>query len=436
MMLKKSVLDFFKHDLAEWDLAKPHKLIDFLSLAIWQSIPGLHERMLRPAIFQSRNYRNYLVFLSKIKFDRARYLGYHLRDFLSMSKALEAGATIRSVLVQTTGLKEKKAAASMQIQEVFDIIKDDISAMEQGFRVNLNSNVYLVSKVGEYILKSGGKRFRPMVLLLSSRLCGYRGSNHIPLAGVVEFIHTATLLHDDVVDNANLRRGAASANTVWGEGASILVGDYLFSKAFFLTVKHGDMRVLQVLSDTTTRMAEGEVLQLIKHSDSETTEQEYLDVVTNKTAVLIAAAGRVAGILAESGSVKEDALANYGMGLGIAYQLMDDCLDYVSTDEDLGKSVGNDLREGKVTMPLIRASSLATEAERAIIKEAVEGDDITQEQLNDVIAIINRYKGIEYTMERARAYIDGAKKELDIFEPTVERAALLAVADFVIERTY
>lgn len=324
----------------------------------------------------------------------------------------------------------------MSMEEVFDLVRDDISAMEDGFRENLNSNVYLVSKVSEYILKSGGKRFRPMVLMLSARLCGYTGKKHIPLAGVVEFIHTATLLHDDVVDNANLRRGNASANTVWGDGASILVGDYLFSKAFFLTVKYGDMRVLQVLSDTTTRMAEGEVLQLLKHSDAATTEQEYLDVVTNKTAVLISAAARVAGILAEAGIEKEKALAEYGMGLGIAYQLMDDCLDYVSTDEDLGKSVGNDLKEGKVTMPLIHAAAKATEAEREIIKEAVEEDDLTPAQLKEVISIIRKYRGIEYTLERASAYIENAKRNIELFEPSVERTALLALADFVIERTH
>jgi octaprenyl-diphosphate synthase len=253
---------------------------------------------------------------------------------------------------------------------------------------------------------------------------------------VVEFIHTATLLHDDVVDNANLRRGSASANTVWGDGASILVGDYLFSKAFFLTVKYGDMSVLKVLSDSTTRMAEGEVLQLLKHSDAETTEAEYLDVVTNKTAVLISAAARIAGILAESGLEKQDALAEYGMGLGIAYQLMDDCLDYVSTDEDLGKSVGNDLKEGKVTMPLIHAAQKATEAERAVIKEAVEGDELTSEQLRTVISIIRKYKGIEYTMDRARGYIDNAKRNIESFEPSAEKTALLALADFVIERTH
>ncbi|MBI5643431.1 MAG: polyprenyl synthetase family protein [Deltaproteobacteria bacterium] len=324
----------------------------------------------------------------------------------------------------------------MHIQEVFDLIRDDIRKMEDGFKKNLNSDVFLVSKVGEYILKSGGKRFRPMILLLSARLCGYKGDRHIPLAGVIEFIHTATLLHDDVVDKADLRRGNASANTVWGDGASILVGDYLLSKAFSLTVTHGDMRILKVLSHTTTRMAEGEVLQLLKHSDAETTEKEYLEVVTNKTAVLISAAAQIAGILGEMGLEKEVALANYGMGLGIAYQLMDDCFDYISTDEDLGKSVGNDLREGKVTMPLIYASKKATDAERAFIKKAVEADDLDDSRLKEVIGIINKYHGIEYTISRARLYIEEARKNLDMFEPDTERTALLAVADYVIERTY
>ncbi len=324
----------------------------------------------------------------------------------------------------------------MHIQQVFDLIKDDIKKVEEGFKKNLNSDVYLISKVGEYILNSGGKRFRPMIMLLCSRLCNYRDDKHIPLAGVIEFIHTATLLHDDVVDNANLRRGNASANTVWGDGASILVGDYLLSKAFSLAVLNGDMRILSVLSQTTTRMAEGEVLQLLKHSDADTTEKEYLDVVTNKTAVLISAASRIAGILGEVSLKKEVALANYGMGLGIAYQLMDDCLDYISTDEDLGKSIGNDLREGKVTMPLIQASRKSTEAERKFIKHAVESDELEDPTLKEIIGIINKYNGIEYTINRARAYVEESKKNLEIFEPNIERAALMAVGDFVIDRTY
>lgn len=326
--------------------------------------------------------------------------------------------------------------ALMHIQEAFDLIKDDIRKMEDGFKKNLNSDVYLVSKVGEYILKSGGKRFRPMIMLLAARLCNYTGDKQIALAGVIEFIHTATLLHDDVVDNANLRRGSASANTVWGDGASILVGDYLLSKAFSLAVANGDMRILKVLSNTTTRMAEGEVLQLIKHSDADTTEKDYLDVVTNKTAVLISAAAQVAGILGEVSLEKEVALANFGMGLGIAYQLMDDCLDYISTDEDLGKSVGNDLREGKVTMPLIQASKKANDAEREYIREAIESEDLEDDKLQGVIELIKKYGGIDYTMDRAHKYIDDAKKNLDSFEPNIERAALIAVADFVIDRTY
>lgn len=324
----------------------------------------------------------------------------------------------------------------MHIQEVFDLIKDDIKKVEEGFGKNLNSDVWLVSKVGEYILSSGGKRFRPLVMLLASRLCDLKGDRHIHLAGVVEFIHTATLLHDDVVDNAHLRRGNASANTIWGDGASILVGDYLLSKAFSLAVNYGNERILKVLSHTTTRMAEGEVLQLLKRSDIATTEGEHLDVITNKTAVLFSAATQIAAILGETPIEKEAALANYGMGVGMAYQLMDDCLDYISTDEDLGKSVGNDLREGKVTMPLIHAYRKATAQEKELIKDAVEVDELADTRLKEVVSIINRYDGIQYTVDKARGYIEASKKSLDIFPPDIDRMALLAVADFVIDRTH
>jgi octaprenyl-diphosphate synthase len=324
----------------------------------------------------------------------------------------------------------------MHIQEVFDLVKDDIRRVEEGFKNNLNSNVTLVSKVGEYILSSGGKRFRPLVMLLCARLAQYKGDKHISLAGVVEFIHTATLLHDDVVDNAHLRRGNASANTVWGDGASILVGDYLLSKAFSLAVTNGNERILKVLSNTTTRMAEGEVLQLLKHGDVTTTEDEYLDVVTNKTAVLFSASAQVAAILGGVNLEQEVALANYGMDLGVAYQLMDDCLDYVSTDEDLGKSIGNDLREGKVTMPLIRAFDLANDAEKKVIRDAIEADELEDSKLSEVMSIIERYDGIQYTRDRAIARVEGAKMNLDGFEPVAEKMALIAVADYVIDRTF
>lgn len=335
-------------------------------------------------------------------------------------------------------LKEEihPAGQGLQIQEVFDLIHDDIKRMEDGFRNSLSSNVQLVNKVGEYILNSGGKRFRPMVFILVARLCNYRGHRHIPLAGVIEFIHTATLLHDDVVDNATLRRGSKSANTVWSDGASVLVGDYILSKAFSVAIANADMSVLNVLSETTTRMAEGEVLQLVKHSDVAMSEHEYLDVVTNKTGVLLSAAARIAAIISDVSYEKEVALINYGLDLGIAYQLMDDCLDYTSTDKDLGKGVGNDLREGKVTMPLIHANRNATEAERKLLKETIEAGELTDERLASVLDIIHKYKGIEYTVMRATKHIEDAKQSLTSFDSSINKTALMTVADFVIERKY
>lgn len=324
----------------------------------------------------------------------------------------------------------------MQIQEVFDLIHDDIQQMEYGFKQSLSSNVQLIGKVGEYILNSGGKRFRPMVFLLVSRLCKYRGDKHIPLAGVIEFIHTATLLHDDVVDNATLRRGSKSANAVWGDGASVLVGDYILSKAFAVAIANADMNVLNVLSQTTSRMAEGEVLQLVKHSDVAMSEHEYLDVVTNKTGVLLSAAARIAAIISDVTYEKEVALINYGLDLGIAYQLMDDCLDYTSTDADLGKGVGNDLREGKVTMPLIHANRNATEAERKLLKETIEAEELTDERLADVLDVIHKHKGIEYTLSQATRHIEDAKQSLTSFDSSINKTALMTVADFVIQRKY
>lgn len=322
----------------------------------------------------------------------------------------------------------------MQIQEAFSLIKDDIKKVEEEFKKNLSSEVYLIKKVGEYILTSGGKRFRPLMLLLSSRLCNNRKSSHIPLAVVVEFIHTATLLHDDVVDNARLRRGNESANSLWGNGASVLVGDYLLSKSFHLAVGQGNIDILETLSETTTRMAEGEVLQLIKHSDINTTEAEYLNVITFKTAVLFSAACKIPAILAETSQERKTALATYGMELGIAFQLMDDCLDYTSRDEELGKSIGNDLKEGKVTLPLIKAYRDANEAEKKIIQDTVEDDELSPERLKEIQDLINKYEGIEYTTGFARERIKNAKAALEAFDPSIERASLEAVADYVIER--
>ena len=322
----------------------------------------------------------------------------------------------------------------MHIQEAIELVKDDIKKVKEGFDTFLDSDVSFIKEVGEYIINSGGKRFRPILFLLSAKMFGYTGERHIPLAAVVEFIHTATLLHDDVVDNAILRRGKASANSVWGSGASVLVGDYLLAKSFSLAVDDGDEDILKTLSRATTRMAEGEVMQLLKHSDPETTEDEYLTVIINKTAVLLSVTCRISAILGKGSVAEIEAMSDFGLDLGIAYQLTDDCLDYTSNDEDLGKAIGNDLREGKVTMPLIKAFRDADDDEKELIRSVVEADELLEEDLKKVFSIIEKYEGIEYTLESAMARIESAKEALDIFEPNIERAALMAMADNVIDR--
>ena len=322
----------------------------------------------------------------------------------------------------------------MKIQQAFDLVRDELKKVETQFRENISSDVYLITKIGEYILRSGGKRFRPLMLLLSSRVAGYKGERHIPLAVVVEFIHTATLLHDDVVDNAKIRRGAESANLVWGNGPSILVGDYLLSRAFELAVNDGDQKILKTLSSTTTRMAEGEMLQMLRHSNIHTTEEEHLRIVAGKTAVLFSASCHMPAILAGLPQEKENALETYGMEVGTAFQLMDDCLDYTSKDEVIGKARGSDIREGKITMPLIAAYGKSIASEKKLIERAVKSDGITDSDMEEIFGIIKKRKGIEYTLDFAAKRVENAKKQLDIFEPTPERAALSAAADFVIER--
>ncbi|MCK4739521.1 MAG: polyprenyl synthetase family protein [Deltaproteobacteria bacterium] len=337
------------------------------------------------------------------------------------------------------------------MQEAFALIQDDIDKVEVGIKEAVATEVTLISNVGEYLLESGGKRFRPLALLLSAKICGFDGDERIALAMVVEFIHTATLLHDDVVDNADLRRGKASANTVWGNGSSVLVGDYLLAKAMTIAVGQGNLDIIRVLSEATSRMAEGEVRQLINYSDIETTEETYLSVITDKTAVLFAAACKIPTLLAGVNGDRRVALERFGLDLGIAFQLIDDCLDYTSKNEELGKTIGNDLREGKVTLPLIKAFSLATADEKEILRAAIEDSDKKESvikagglkentannntDLEKVFAIINKYEGIDYTMNEARKRIESAKTALEIFAPNTERAALTAMADFAINRT-
>lgn len=320
------------------------------------------------------------------------------------------------------------------MDRVLDLLKDDIQAVEVQFRQDLDSRVPLIRKVGEYVLSSGGKRIRPMLLLLSARLAGYTGEAHIGLASVVEFIHTATLLHDDVVDSAVLRRGQDSANAIWGNEASVLVGDFLFAKSFSIMVRGGNLEILRALSDATTQMAEGEVLQLISTCDLELDEERYIEVVRNKTAVLLAAACRSGAILGGSPGPQEEALAAYGMDLGIAFQFMDDALDYVAEQEEFGKVSGHDLLEGKVTLPLIHALRQCTTAERQRVEAVVSQDELPAEDLDYVIGLIDAYDGILYTRERAGVFVEQAKSRLEVFAPGPIKEALCILADYVISR--
>ncbi|MFH1625321.1 MAG: polyprenyl synthetase family protein [Pseudomonadota bacterium] len=327
----------------------------------------------------------------------------------------------------------------MEFEEVFDLVSDDLQKVELELSKHVMSQVLLIPEVANYILLSGGKRFRPLVLILAAKLCGYAGNHHVPLASVFEFIHTASLLHDDVVDNAEIRRGSSSVNSVWGNETSVLLGDYLFSKSFSLVTSIGDLKVLRVLSEATTRLAEGEIMELMKSGDPHTTEEDYISIITEKTAVLISAACQVGAILGNASHETEKALRGFGLNLGIAFQLVDDILDYTSTEEQFGKAIGKDLHEGKITLPLIHTLRVCSDSDRERITKIIESDDHRGPDLSILLTIINlikQYEGVEHTFNRARGYVEIAKGFLRDFDTSREKQALLAMADYVIERKW
>ena len=317
---------------------------------------------------------------------------------------------------------------------VLNLLNDEILRVEEQFRKDLESRVPLIRKVGEYVLASGGKRVRPMILLLSAKLAGYQGESHVGLASVVEFIHTATLLHDDVVDSAVLRRGQDSANAVWGNEASVLVGDFLFAKSFSIMVREGNLEILKTLSDATTQMAEGEVLQLISTCDVELDEERYIEVVRNKTAVLLSAASRCGALLGACPPEQEEALSAYGMDLGIAFQFMDDALDYVADQDAFGKECGHDLLEGKVTLPLIHTLKRCNAEERKRITGIIEQETLPEEDLKYIVGLIHSYDGIDYTRDRAKLLIESAKGHLALFADCPAKEAMIRLADYVVSR--
>jgi octaprenyl-diphosphate synthase len=322
----------------------------------------------------------------------------------------------------------------MSVPLIQDVIAADMQAVDAVIRRRLTSGVVLVRQVAEYIVGSGGKRLRPALVILSAGAFGYQGVQHHQLAAVVEFIHTATLLHDDVVDASELRRGNPTANALFGNATSVLVGDFVYSRAFQMMVEVESLRVMQVLSDATNVIAEGEVLQLMNCHNTAIGEHEYLQVIRYKTAKLFEAATRLGAILGGAGTAEEAAMADYGMHLGTAFQLIDDVLDYSGDNKATGKNVGDDLAEGKPTLPLIYAIKHGNATEAALIRKAIEEGGLTE--LAHVIAAIQRTGALDYTRRQAEAEARAASAALNALPNSKYRESLLQLADFAVTRDY
>jgi len=322
----------------------------------------------------------------------------------------------------------------MNIHQIKDLVADDMTVVDQLIQQRLASDVVLVNQLSHYIVNSGGKRLRPLLTLLAARAYGYSSDQHYNLAAIIEFIHTATLLHDDVVDESDMRRGRETANALFGNAASVLVGDFLYSRAFEMMVDADSMKIMQILAETTNVIAEGEVMQLMNCHDADTTEQRYLDVIHAKTAKLFEAATRLGAVLSGRPQAEEQAMAAYGMHLGTAFQLVDDVLDYSSSTEEMGKNVGDDLAEGKPTLPLIYAMRNGNEQQSAVVRKAIEEGGL--DLIDDVTAAIQATGAISYTEDTARREADLALQCLAHLPASPYREALEGLARFSVDRSY
>lgn len=325
---------------------------------------------------------------------------------------------------------------SHALDALCELLAADLQAVNQMILQRMDSDVPLIGQLARHLIAAGGKRLRPLLALAATRLCGYEGTRHHKLAAAVEFIHTATLLHDDVVDASGMRRGRPSANALFGNQPSVLVGDFLFSRAFQLMVEDGSLDVLRILSNASAVISQGEVLQLTTQNDSTTSEQAYLEVINAKTAELFAASCRIGAVIAARPNAEEEALRTYGLNLGIAFQIVDDVLDYTAAQERLGKTVGDDFREGKMTLPVILAIHRGTEADRAFWQRVMGEQNQHDGDLAHAISLMQRCGALRDAGERARHYAAIARDSLGLFPASPVKAALLDVADFVVERTY
>jgi octaprenyl-diphosphate synthase len=327
------------------------------------------------------------------------------------------------------------------ILQIANKLQPELKKVDEIIINNSQGKSELIMEIASHLVLSGGKRIRPILTILSAKLCGYnQGSRHCELAAAVELIHTATLLHDDVVDNSNLRRGKKTSNAIWGNKASILVGDYLLSAAFQLMVGDGSIEVLDILSNTSKVMADGEVLQLTNSNDVEIREEKYLEIISAKTAILFSAATRIGAVITESEANKQAALKNFGNNLGVAFQIMDDVLDYSAQTAILGKDIGDDFYEGKVTMPIILAFARANEEEKKRLKK-IFAENLMAEQRNEeyfaeIIALINKYDVLDAVFAKAKSYEAAAIKDLEIFPDCAEKNMLLTILNYCLGRKY
>ncbi len=325
-------------------------------------------------------------------------------------------------------------SSRIDIDAIRKLVANEIAAVDREIQQRLASDVALINQLGTYIINSGGKRLRPLLVLLASQACDYHGPHLAKMAAIIEFIHTATLLHDDVVDASELRRGNATANTVWGNEASVLVGDFLYSRSFEIMVELDNMRIMDILAGTTNTIAEGEVMQLMNCNDPDTTEQQYMAVIYNKTAKLFEAATQLGAIISGQSAEIEKGMANYGKYLGTAFQLVDDMLDYTGSNETLGKNVGDDLAEGKPTLPLIHAMSIGNEDQRQLIRNAIENGD--REHIGPVINAIESAGSLKYTARQAEAQAELARKALTPVPESAFKQALLDLTYYSIRRSH
>lgn len=313
-------------------------------------------------------------------------------------------------------------------------LQGDIEKVNYYLMENLRSHIPLIAEVNQHILTGGGKRLRSLLFVICARLCGYEGERAYTLSSIFEYLHAATLLHDDVIDKADTRRGKPAANTVWGNSAAVLVGDFLLSKSFSLAVESQKLRLLEVLSSTTTQMAEGMVLELIHTNDLAVAEETYRRILINKTAILISAACQTGAIWGGALEKEEQALGDYGLDLGIAFQMVDDLLDYIASEQETGKTVANDFKEGKITLPLIYALGKCSAEEQKRIEVLAKKISPSQEEVRPVFELVQKYGGLQYTRERAESYKNRAVKALEIFPPGRDRQILEDLAEFVIAR--